>query len=164
MQKDQTIYCLFQSVYSEHISKRTAYAIADAKDDKVRIKSDNGKLVWIPTHCFVSDLNLIPSVKSIRIESENWQPGEWNPDDDNTDVWVTLSDNTRWVATFFTYKNITTLAKKNQQTGECLSGKYFWASDMILVDNINRASIEEVVMHLVEKEPLGFMEMFRKER
>ena len=164
MQKDQTIYCLFQSVYAEHISKRTAYEIADLKDDKVRIKSDKGKLVWIPANCFVSDLSLIPSVKTIEIEAENWEPGEWNPDDDNTDVLVTLSDNTRWVATFFTYKNITTLAKKNQQTGECLSGKYFWASDMILVDNINRASIEEVVMHLVEKEPLGFMEMFRKER
>ena len=143
MQKGQTIYCLFESVYPEHISKRASYEIADVKEDKLRIKSDNGKLIWIPACCFVSDPSLIPSVKSIEIEAENWQPGEWNPEDDNTDVWVTLSDNTQWVATFFTYKNITTLAKKNQQTGEWLSGKYLWASDMILVDKVSRASIEE---------------------
>ncbi len=68
----------------------------------------------------------------------------------------------KWVATIFTYKNITTLAKKNQQTGECLSGKYLWASDMILVDKVSRASIEEVVRHLVEEEPWEFMEMFRR--
>ena len=121
MQKCQTIYCLFQSIYAEHISKRIAYEIVDVKDDKVRIKSDNGKLVWIPAYCFVSDLNLIPSVKTIEIEAENWEPEEWNPDDDNTNVWVTLTEGTKWVASFFTYKNINTLAKKNQQTGEWLS-------------------------------------------
>lgn len=88
MQKGQTIYCLFQSVYAEHISKRSAYEIVDVKDDKVRIKSENGKLVWIPAHCFVSDLSLIPTVKTIEIEAESWEAGELNPDDDNTDVGI----------------------------------------------------------------------------
>lgn len=60
MQKGQTIYCLFQSVYAEHITKGIAYHIVDVKDEKVRIKGDNGKLVWIPADCFVSYPSLIP--------------------------------------------------------------------------------------------------------
>lgn len=50
-----------------------------------------------------------------------------------------------WVATFFSYKNVTTLAKKNEASGECLNGKYFWATDMILVDQLSRERVEEVV-------------------
>ena len=162
IQKGQTIYCIVQSAYAEHISKRAGYEIAEVKDDKLRIRSVNGKLVWIPAYCFVSELSLIPSVKTIEIEAESWEAGEWNPEDDNTDVWVTLSDHTKWVASFFTYKNINTLAKKNHQTGESLSGKFFWASDMILVDQVTRASIDEVVRHLIEEEPWEFMELFRR--
>jgi hypothetical protein len=32
-----------------------------------------------------------------------------------------------------------------------LSGKYFWASDMILVDEVTRARIDEVIKHLIEE-------------
>lgn len=69
--------------------------------------------------------------------------------DQNTDVIVTLSTGERYVATFFTYQNILTLIKKNQISGEWLSGKYFWASDMLLIDSIDRASIEQVVEKLI---------------
>lgn len=92
MEKNQIIYCLFESVYSEHISKRNSYEVTDEKEDKVRIKNNNGKLVWIAFCGFVNDLTLIPFVKSIQIAAENWLPGEWNPDDDNTDVIVCLDD------------------------------------------------------------------------
>ena len=67
-----------------------------------------------------------------------WAPGEWKPLDDNTDVTVTFADGTPWFASFFTYANIATLTKKNKQTGECLHGRYFWAADMILVDEVSR--------------------------
>ncbi|MFC5530332.1 hypothetical protein [Cohnella yongneupensis] len=88
---------------------------------------------------------------SIWIEAEHWAEGEWNIHDDNTDVIVTFEDGTRWIASFFTYKNIHTLAQKNQQTGECLRGKYFWGSDMVLVDECSRNRIEEVINHLILK-------------
>ena len=45
--------------------------------------------------------------------------------DDNTDVVVTFDDGAVHVATFFTYKNIENLRRKNAETGECLGGKYF---------------------------------------
>ncbi len=64
----------------------------------------------------------------------------------------TLDDGTRWVATFFSYANIASLAEKNGRTGENLHGKFFWASDMILVDEVSRQRIEEVVAHLLEQD------------
>jgi len=69
---------------------------------------------------------------------------------DNTDVIVTFTDGTRYVATFFTYANIEYLRQKNKRTGECLDGRYFWASDMIIVDRINRKEITEIIDHLLK--------------
>ena len=86
---------------------------------------------------------------AIEIEAELWAAGECNPHDDNADVEVRFSDGSLWIATFFTYQNIGTLREKNRQTGECLSGRYFWAVDMILVDEVSRERIEQVVDHLI---------------
>lgn len=86
---------------------------------------------------------------TLWIEAEQWFLGDWNIDDNNTDAIVTFEDGMRWVASFFTYKNIQTLVEKNQRTRECLSGKYFWSSDMKLIDECSRERIEEVVQHLL---------------
>lgn len=85
----------------------------------------------------------------IWIEAEQWSPGQWDYDDCNSDVIVSFKAGPEWAATFFTYKNISTLVEKNEGTGECLNGKYFWATDMILIDEISRERIEEVVKHLI---------------
>nr|WP_241675056.1 hypothetical protein [Paenibacillus luteus] len=85
------------------------------------------------------------------MEAEEWAEGQWDINDDNTDVIVTFEDRSRWIASFFTYKNIQTLAAKNKQTGECLRGKYFWGSDMLLVDECSRNRIEEVIGHLIKE-------------
>lgn len=87
----------------------------------------------------------------IWIEAEEWASGSWTPDDDNTDVIVTWANGSRWVASFFSYKNIQTLTQKNKRSGECLSGAYFWASDMILIDEVSRQRIEEVIDHLIRE-------------
>jgi len=55
-------------------------------------------------------------IKSIWIEAEEWENG-WNEENSNTDVSFELSDGTEWGATFFTYKNILSLAEKNKKTG-----------------------------------------------
>jgi len=47
------------------------------------------------------------------------------------------------------YENVRKLIEKNQQTGESLSGKYFWAADMLLVDEISRERIEELVAYFL---------------
>ncbi len=89
---------------------------------------------------------------TVWIEAEMWRAGQWNPVDDNSDVIVTFVDRSRWVMTFYSYANIASLIKHNQQTGECLGGKYFWGSDMFLVDEVSRSRIEEVVGHLINKD------------
>ncbi len=71
--------------------------------------------------------------------------------DCNSDVIFELSDGSKWVATFFTYKNIETLRKKNQLSGECLNGTYFCATDMILIsemsDKIIKTVLDEMLSH-----------------
>ncbi len=88
------------------------------------------------------------NVESIWIEAEEWEFG-WDPLNVNSNVKVVLSDGSSWVATFFTYGNISTLRTKNVETGECLGGKYFWATDLILIDELTRERIAEVIANLI---------------
>ncbi|HLH61192.1 MAG TPA: hypothetical protein VKV20_05860 [Ktedonobacteraceae bacterium] len=97
---------------------------------------------------------------TVWIEAEEWTPGEWTPDDDNTDVIVTREDGSRWAASFFSYKNIATLTEKNRKTGECLSGACFWASNMILIDRVSRQRIEEVIGQFIAENQ--FEAIFRR--
>lgn len=97
---------------------------------------------------------------SIWIEAEAWAPGQWTPIDGNSDAMVTFENGERWVASFFSYRNILSLAHKNVETGECLGGKYFVATDMILVDEVSRRRIEEVVADLLESD--GFRTYFTR--
>ena len=92
------------------------------------------------------------SIKDIWIESEEQGTVSIGKKgtDDNSDVIVTLHDGKRYIATFFTYENIQTLTQKNKLTGENLSGSYFWASDMVLIDTITRENIIKVIGHFIE--------------
>lgn len=91
---------------------------------------------------------------SIWIEAEHWPTSEWNHVDGNTDVIVTLNTNSRWMATFVSYKNVETLVRWRGESGEDLSGKFLWIANMVLIDDISRSSIEKVVQHLVDEEEL----------
>ncbi len=94
------------------------------------------------------------TIKEIWIGSEIKGPivGGTLEMNDNTDVFVTFTDNTRFVASFFTYENIEHLRQKNKRTGECLTGRYFWSSDMIIIDKINRKEITEIIHHLIKED------------
>ena len=93
------------------------------------------------------------NIKNIWIGSEENGPiqGGISEINDNSDVIVTLENGERYVATFFTYQNIEWLKQKNQKTGECLSGKYFYATDLILIDKLNREEVINVVNHLIKE-------------
>jgi hypothetical protein len=122
----------------------------DEADRTVRVRGDDGRDRWSPMYCFDmtgDSHNLQPY--TIWIEAEHWPPERWPPADDNTSVNVTFADGTRWYAWFFSYANIASQVAEDQETGECLSGKYVWATDMILVDEVSRPRIEEVVAHLI---------------
>jgi hypothetical protein len=101
------------------------------------------------------ELSLKKRRKHIWIEAEEWAEGEWNIEDVNLDVIVTFSDRSKWIANFFTYKNIQTLRDKNRLTGECMRGAYYWASDMVLIDTASRERILEVIDYLLENDEFG---------
>lgn len=82
-----------------------------------------------------------------------------DPKDFNVDVYVTFESDTWYCITFFTVKNITTIMKNHKKSGESASGTYLWASDMLVVEEINRETIEITVADLVEEgiDKFGFL-------
>lgn len=74
-----------------------------------------------------------------------------HPLDENIDVEVVFEDGTKYVATFFTLENIQALFQKNRKTGECCSGLYFWASDLILVQRLTLENVQRTVADLMEQ-------------
>ena len=72
-----------------------------------------------------------------------------DPADDNVDVEVRFDDGSRYAGVFFTLNNLRSLFEKNERTGECKSGLYLWASDMVIVRELSAASISETVADLI---------------
>lgn len=85
----------------------------------------------------------------VWIEAEEWDAGEWTPEDAASDVVVTLADGTRWIATFVSYQHVLTLRDRNREAGEALGGRYLWGSDIVLVETIERSLIESVIEELM---------------
>jgi len=92
-------------------------------------------------------------IESIWFEFENWDAPH-NENDANSDVKFKLSDGTEWFVSFFTYQNILSLSKKNKETGECLDGLYFCATDMILIEKLNRASVLTVLEQIIKNDEI----------
>ena len=73
----------------------------------------------------------------------------WDNQDDNVDVEIIVHSSTCYSATFFTVKNITSLFDKNRITGECVSGTYLWAANMILVKDLEIDTIRVTISDLL---------------
>ncbi|MWP47531.1 hypothetical protein [Gilliamella sp. Pas-s27] len=71
---------------------------------------------------------------------------------DNVDVEVFLDNGKRYAATFFTIENIISILNKYKETKECCNGLYFWASDMIIVENLNDKVINKTIQDLIKNE------------
>ncbi|MCB0842627.1 MAG: hypothetical protein KDE26_05090 [Bacteroidetes bacterium] len=52
------------------------------------------------------------------------------------------------------------MKKEFEKSGKFLAGTYFWAKDMVLVDNIERGTIKKIVEHLIEEG--DFLDVFRR--
>lgn len=79
-------------------------------------------------------------------------PQVWNPSNDNVDVEVRFADGRSYGATFFTLANLESLFEKNRKTGECASGLYLWAINMILVRELSMENIERTIEDLIANE------------
>lgn len=70
--------------------------------------------------------------------------------DDNVDVFIELEDGSRYTATLFTIENLKTLMDNYKSSGECLHGSFFWASNMLIVDNLSIHTINSVINELLK--------------
>jgi hypothetical protein len=78
----------------------------------------------------------------------------WDTCDDNIDVEITLSDDRKYSATFFTISNIRALMNKNKNTGECGGGIYLWSSNMVILENLELESINRTIAGLIEDQEI----------
>ena len=79
---------------------------------------------------------------------------ELKSNDNNLDVHVFLDSGEHYVATFFTLENLKTLMTRYEKSGECASGQYFWASDMIIVRQITEKVLLETVQYMLDQDEL----------
>ena len=73
-----------------------------------------------------------------------------DPNKDSIDVIVTMKDGSRYIPTFFTLQEIATIMEEKKRTGEDGAGKYFWAVDWVVIDQITHTNIEHVIAAMVK--------------
>lgn len=78
----------------------------------------------------------------------------WDVEDDNVDVEIVLQSGARFSATFFTLRNLSSLFAKNRITGECAAGLYLWASNMVIVESLDRDTIGRAIQGLIDDSEL----------
>jgi len=79
---------------------------------------------------------------------------------ESTDVIVTLSNDEKYLATFFTFDFIKESKINLKESQEYLNGKCFYYNNMILVDELSLSNIQKVVNHLFDEGVLS--ENFKK--
>lgn len=70
--------------------------------------------------------------------------------DSNVDVYVNFQNGKKFTATFFTVANITRIMESYNKSGECANGIYFWASDAIIIKNLNPLLIRKAIDDLIK--------------
>lgn len=77
-----------------------------------------------------------------------WEGSE--PDTaDEADATITFRDGSRRYATFMTLDVVQRNMDKNARTGECLGGRYFWCSDLIIVRDAGFEGMAAAIRDLI---------------
>lgn len=71
--------------------------------------------------------------------------------DDDEEVCVTLEDGRMLYCWFFTLQKIKTIMMRHELSGESNSGTFFWATNMIIVNAINKDNMETTLKYLIEE-------------
>lgn len=139
MKKGDRIYCINEATYSDHITKRNPYVIADIKEDQVRIKNDNQYLVWFPKYCFTK--SKIPDITSITIDDKF-------EDSHNAcvEVTITFSNREKRWTTFMTLQWLEGLFNEYQN--------YITGEHLIFVKEINEEKVSQIITDLDKQNEL----------
>jgi hypothetical protein len=101
-----------------------------------------------------------PEVIKIFITSKLQGPGHVGQPNGSTDVIVLLNDGHKYTASFFSFAYLEQVCNRNKISGEFLGGKYFWAKNIVLVEECSDDIINPVVADIIEEGE--FNEVFRK--
>lgn len=71
--------------------------------------------------------------------------------DDDEEVCVTLEDGRELYCWFFTLQKIRTIMLNHRLSGESNNGTFFWATNMIIIDAINKDTMSSTLEYLIEK-------------
>jgi hypothetical protein len=97
------------------------------------------------SRCFAGEDTKMPTPFTFQILGCQ----SWDVHDDNLDVEIEVGGTLRFAATFFTLQNIASLFEKNRATGECASGTYLWAANMIIVRELTTETIRHTIEDLL---------------
>ena len=98
-------------------------------------------------------------VEKIFITAEQQSETVADQNNENTDVIVILNDGHKYTASFFTYAYIEKMRNKNKLTGDFLNGKYFWAKNMVLVEEFSPEVVKAVIKDIIDEGE--FVDVFR---
>lgn len=129
----ESLFCINESSYSEHLTKRKEYTVANIKPDQIRLKNNNGKLVWLPDYLFTKEN--IPDITLINIDDEI--SDELN---DCIEVTVFFSNGERRWTTFITLKRVQKLFNEHRT--------YLAGKGIIIVQKINKEIIEKTIIEM----------------
>lgn len=90
-------------------------------------------------------------IKSIYLSADEQGSEDISQKTDLTDVIVCMENGEKMVASFFTYQYLANWRKNQQHAVENMYGKYFWAPNMLLVDDCSLENINRVIQHLIEE-------------
>ena len=74
---------------------------------------------------------------------------------EEADATIVLPDGARRYATFMTLGAVAAVMERRQRSGECLSGQYFWCSDLIIIGQPGIPGVVEAVRDLIAKGDLA---------
>lgn len=96
--------------------------------------------------CMVTEMQFY----DVWYEFDEWEKG-FDVYNESADVHFSLSDGSRWCASFYTYEKLSSLAHKNADSGECLGGRYFYADKPVFIEKLDKELILAVLRDIIYK-------------
>lgn len=129
MEIGEVVYCVNESCYAEHLTKRNAYEVHRIDGDNLRVKSKRGRLVWLSKYLFSTlcppGITLI-NIDDVIEDSLN----------DCVEVTITFSDGTKRWGTFTTPNFLSNLLSSND---------YVIGEGLIFVNYLDVENIEKTI-------------------
>lgn len=139
MKIGDTVFCINASCWSELITKTKAYTVQALKENEVRVRSDNGHLIWLPNYCF-SDKE-VPKLVSITVDDEIMD--EFN---DCVEVTMKFSNGSRRFTNFMTVNHLSNLMNEHRN--------YVTGTKLVLVKWLDEEMIEKAVSEMYRENEL----------